>query len=117
MSERSNDRPKTIPEMRGMSMSVDARERERNRERPYSAESYAAQYGITVEDAAEIRERSTNHQQIVRQITAMFTNNSELKRRALMLESGAETKPLSKEEEERYRRLLKDGVPTKGMDE
>lgn len=107
------DKPKTIPEMRGMSMRPDAREREANRERPYSPESYAAQYGITVEDAREIRERSANHRQIVRQINAMFIADPELKRRALMIE---DAKPLTEEEERLYGRMLKDGLPTKGME-
>jgi hypothetical protein len=93
-----NDRPKTVPEIRGMDMSAEARERERVRERPYSAASYAAQYGITVEDAEDLRDRYPNHHQIVRAITAMLAADPDLKRRALMLEGTVELT----EEEQRF---------------
>lgn len=58
-----------------------------DRERPFSAESYAAQYGITVEDAAEMLETSqrSSHPQMHRQILAMFMADPDLKHRALML--------------------------------
>lgn len=107
-TERSTERPLSIPELRGMPPIP------RDREQPYSAESYAAQYGITVRGAQDLLERSTSHQQIHRQILAMFQNDPALKRRALMLET---TQPLSQEEEHRYRRILAGGLPVKGMEE
>ncbi len=78
-----DERPRNIPEMRGVSMRPESREAERDRERPYTAESYAAQYGITIETAREMMERSTSHRQIVRQITTLFTSDPDLRRQAL----------------------------------
>lgn len=80
-----DDRPRNIPEMRGVSMRPESREAERERDRPYTTESYTAQYGITIETAREIMDRSTTHRQIVRQITTLFSNDPELKRQALFL--------------------------------
>lgn len=57
-----------------------------DRTRPYSAESYAAQYGITVEWGQELREQHGTHQEIERAILAAFKADSQLKARALMLE-------------------------------
>lgn len=80
---------KSIPELRGMAPIP------RDRVAPYSAESYAAQYGITVEDAEDILERCETHKQVERMILAMFKADPELKRRALALE---ETVDLTEEE-------------------
>lgn len=85
-----DDRPKTIQEIRGM------RAPEKDREKPYSAASYAAQYGITIDDAEELLARSNTHEQVHRQIMAMYTNDPELKRRAMMsddLPTGGSGKP------------------------
>lgn len=98
--------------MRGVSMRPESREAERDRERPYTAESYAAQYGVTIDAAREIRDRSTTHRQIVRQITALLTNDAELKREALFIQDKA---VLSDKEERLYSRTLKTGIPTKDM--
>jgi predicted HNH restriction endonuclease len=78
--EQRDDRPRTIPEMRGLP-AID-----RDRDHPFSAKSYAAQYGITVEDAEDILQRCNSHGQVHRQIVAMFKNDAVLKRRALMLD-------------------------------
>ncbi len=79
--EDSYQPPKTIQEMRGMIPAP------ADRERPYSAASYAAQYGITVEDAQDLIEAWSTHKQIERQIVAMFRADPELKARALMLDA------------------------------
>ena len=93
-----SDRPKTIPELRGMP-AVPA-----ERERRYSPESYAAQYGIAVDDARELIARSDSHPQIVRQILSRIAASPELKRRALMLDDAS---PLTEEEEQFALRALK----------
>ncbi len=110
--QQHDERPRSIPELRGMTMNVEARERERGREKPYSAASYAAQYGIRTEDAEELRGRFSGHHEIVRQITAMFGRDTELKRRALALD---ESGPLTPEEDERLRRTLRGSFPDKSM--
>jgi len=76
---------------------------EGNRERPFSAESYAAQYGITVEDAAEMLKTCASHPQMHRQILAMFMADSDLKHRALML---TDMLPVSAEEVADYERWM-----------
>ncbi len=108
----SDERPRSIPELRGMTMNVEARERERGREKPYSAASYAAQYGIRTEDAEELRGRLRGHHEIVRHIMAMFSRDEELKRQALALD---ESGPLTPEEDEKLRRTLRGSFPDKGM--
>ena len=70
----------TIQEMRGM------KPPDAERTKMYSADSYAAQYGITVEDATEYRERCETHQQVERMILAAFKTDPDLKTKALMLE-------------------------------
>lgn len=84
-----NERPRSIPEMRGMPPIP------RDRERPYTPESYAAQYGITVEDAEELVEAYTNHRAIERAIVRMFKAEPSLKDRALFL--SADDKPTDEE--------------------
>ena len=71
---------RTIQGMRGMSPAP------ADRVQRYSAESYAAQYGITVEDAQEYRDACETHQQVERMILAAFRADPDLKAKALMLE-------------------------------
>lgn len=71
---------KTIQEMRGMPPAP------AERIQRYSAESYAAQYGITVEEAEEYRNQCETHQQVERMILAAFKTDPQLKAKALMLE-------------------------------
>ena len=61
------DRPKTLPEQRGHDMQ---NEREGG-EKPYTKESYASQYGITVEEAEELRDRYQTHGEVKRAILHM----------------------------------------------
>lgn len=110
--DNADERPRSIPEMRGMQMNAEARERERNREKPYSANSYAAQYGITVEDAQELRGRFNSHPRIVREITTMFARDPELRTRALML---GDAEPLTAEEEEHLTKILRGALPDMAM--
>lgn len=77
--ETRDELPRSVCEMRGMP-AID-----RDRERPFSPASYAAQYGITIEDAQDLVASSNSHPQIHRQILAMFKADRELKERALML--------------------------------
>ena len=70
-------RPKTIQQRRGMTPPPD------DRTRPYSAESYAAQYGITVEDGAELREAFGTHGEIERAIFGMYRRSPDLRDRAV----------------------------------
>ncbi len=91
-------RPKSVPEMRGMPP-ID-----RDRDRPFSPKSYAAQYGITVEDAEDLLAECQSHPQMHRKILALFLSDPDLKRRALMLE---ETSEMTAEEREGADRLLK----------
>lgn len=76
----SGERPKSIQEWRGIKPPPP------DREKKYSAESYAAQYGITVEDAESLREECSSHPEIERRILAMFRSDPALKRRAMMLD-------------------------------
>lgn len=58
----------------------------RDRVKPYSAESYSAQYGITVEDAEELRETCKTHAEIEKSIFSMYAKDAELKKRCLIAE-------------------------------
>lgn len=92
-----NNRPKTIPEMRGHSPIP------RDRVKLYSPESYAAQYGITVDDAEEFVERSSSHREVERKIFALFREQPDVRQKALMLDEAAD---LTEEEEELVHRIL-----------
>lgn len=81
MTERYDDRPRTIPEMRGLT-----KDKRPDPEKPYSKESYAAQYGIAVEDAEGLRQQYRTHGEIKRAIYSMFSRDEGLRRRALMLD-------------------------------
>ena len=70
-------RPKTMQEHRGIKTPPT------DRTKPYSAASYAAQYGVKVEDAADLLERSGTHQQVERGIFALYKQNPRVKDRAL----------------------------------
>ena len=97
----------SIPELRGMSP-----DRRPNGERPYSPESYAAQYGITVEDATDLIANGKSHGEVKRQIYRMFTNDPELRQKAL--EPANDELPMSAEEKDRYARLVHRVLKGKG---
>lgn len=69
-----DDRPKLIPQRRGVSEESGSRDPDR----PYSMHSYSAQYGITVEEAKELIERyaspdrKTGHRQIRDEINGIL---------------------------------------------
>ena len=92
-------RPKSIPELRGMPPVP------RERQRSFSAESYTAQYGVTVEDGEDLREKHGKdaHAAIEREIHRMLAADADLKRRALMLDD-FETTP---EEEMEAMKLMR----------
>ena len=107
MTERYDERPRTIPEMRGLTKDERA-----DPEKPYSKESYAAQYGITVEDAEDLRIRYATHGEVKRAIYAMFSRDEGLRRRALMLDGAKTTSP---EEIERLKKELRGLTAMKEM--
>ncbi len=78
MSEhQERDVARTVPEIRGMS-----RDNRNSEDDPYSAISYAAQYGITVELAEGFLARASTHGQVVRQINGHFIAYPEERERA-----------------------------------
>lgn len=91
MTTPENERPRTVPEIRGVGRAHHTAEREPDK--PYSAVSYAAQYGITIEDAEDlVRDHGKfGHAAIERQIHDMLRRDLELRRRALMLDDAAVT--------------------------
>lgn len=116
MDERTFD----IPEMRGMSPDKRA-----GGEVPCSPESYAAQYGVTVQDAEDLAGRRkdgkavksglySTHGDVKRELQRRFRENEDVRRRVLMLDedspaSPGEGAPLSfagEEERERIERLI-----------
>lgn len=82
-----DERPRSIPELRGMKP-IDRKRYVGNPDerQPFSPESYAAQYGIPVEDAEDLCKTASNHQDVERGILALYKRDPELKRRALMLD-------------------------------
>lgn len=95
-------RPKSVPELRGMPTIP------RDRERPYSPESYAAQYGIDLEEAEHLVDNSISHPQIHRQIIAMLQSDADLKERALFLSE--EDEPTDDEKSQADRLLKRAGL-------
>ncbi len=78
----TDQRPKTIPELRGFSTVP------RERTRAYYPASYCVQYGIPLELAEELVEYhgcagNDSHAEIERDIVSRFARDPELKRRAL----------------------------------
>lgn len=71
----------SIPELRGMKPIPN------ERIKPYSAESYSAQYGITLEEAEVLIESHATHREIERRIYAMFVADPALKHRALFIDT------------------------------
>lgn len=57
--------------------------KERDPARKYSSASYAARYGVPLEDAEELVARNATHQDIERDINRLFSADPDLKRRAL----------------------------------
>lgn len=89
--EEVDNRTLSMPETRGMSM---ARERASSEE-PYTAASYAAQYGITVGDAVECGAKEEagkpaksgmTHGQVKRIILGMLARDIELREKAMNIE-------------------------------
>lgn len=72
-----HERPKTIPELRGMARVPT------DRTKKYSVASYTAQYGITREDAEEIVALFSSHQEAERAIFRMYSENPALRDRAI----------------------------------
>ena len=78
-SGRPEDRPRPIPEIRGFT----APSRERDPDKKYSPASYAAQYGVPLEDAEGLVGKFHSHGEIVRAINQLFSADPDLKRAAL----------------------------------
>ena len=76
------EQPKTIQGHRGIKPPPE------DRTKPYSAESYSAQYGITVEDAKELRETHPTHPEIERAIFSMYRRDPGLRDRAIFRGAG-----------------------------
>lgn len=111
MTYIGENRVKNIPEWRGMIEIPD------DRERPYSKESYAAQYGITVEDAREFLEQCETHTQVERMIFALYKSDPELKRRAMLMDED-EREPTDEEKRIANRLLRQLGLdPLYDLDE
>ena len=92
----------TVPEIRGI-----REDRRPDTERPYSAESYAAQYGIGIEDAEDLiaQAEPANHGVVKRRIYRRFSLEPELRRKALMVEDKAAI-ALTGEEAKRMERTV-----------
>jgi len=88
--DRYDDRARSVPEMRGATRD----DRPDHRE-PYGPKSYAAQYGITVEDAEGLVARHGTHGEIKRAVYRMFSEDEGLRRRALMLGRTPDESPTS----------------------
>lgn len=71
-----------IPEIRGMSLEEERGDLEKH----YSKASYAAQYGITLEDAEDVIATTSNHGQAKAAITKMLTTNPDMMKKALFLD-------------------------------
>ena len=78
-SGRPEERPRPIPEIRGFS----APSKERDPAKKYSAASYAAQFGVPLEDAEALVEKFHSHAEVVRAINRLFSADPDLKRVAL----------------------------------
>lgn len=68
----------TIPEMLGMPPA------QRDREKPFSVDSYRAQYVLTEEEAVEVRERYSTHTDINESMSRRFANDPEYRKRVLI---------------------------------
>jgi hypothetical protein len=95
----SDERTYSIPELRGFDGTRDAEERESNREQPYSAASYTAQYGLAIQDVEDILERCFTHEQVVREIESDLMNDPELFQAAIKGEEIAVYKARSMKDE------------------
>lgn len=74
-----SETPKTMPEIRGLTKDTRGPD-----DRPYSAASYAAQYGITVEDASDFIEAANGkHGQVLTQIFAHYKLRPDVKEQAM----------------------------------
>lgn len=72
-----DERPRTITELRGMTPSPT------DRTKKYSKESYAAQYGITIEEADDLIGNYSSHPEVERAIFRMYSDNPALRDRAI----------------------------------
>jgi len=101
-----DERPKSVPEIRGMKP-VPA-----ERDRKYSAASYAAQYGVTVEDAKELVGSFADHTGVRGEIHRMLGEDEALRRRALLLDDPSGVTPGEEEVRDAYALLkrLKEGA-------
>lgn len=71
-------RNKTMLEVRGI-----AHDERSTADKPYSAESYVAQYGITKEEARALVERATSHGEVTATIQRLFAMDSVYRERAM----------------------------------
>jgi hypothetical protein len=80
------ERPRGIPEHRGM-----PKDERPVDEKPYTADSYAAQYGISVEEAETfIADSGKQHGDVIRRIHRLYQEHPERRREAIqMLDSNA----------------------------
>jgi hypothetical protein len=99
-------RPTSVPEARGMKPVPPERTRK------YSPESYAAQYGVTVEDARELIGAFADHAGVRDEIHRMLGRDEALRRRAFLLDDPSGVTPNEEEVREEYALLkrLKDGA-------
>ena len=78
-SGRVEERPRPLWEIRGFTPPS----KERDPAKKYSAASYAARYGIPLEDAEALVEQNPSHQDVERAINRVLSADPDLKRRAL----------------------------------
>ena len=78
-SGQPEERPRPIPEIRGFTPPS----KKRDPAKKYSAASYAAQFGVPLEDAEELVAKFHSHAEVVRAINRLFSADPDLKRRAL----------------------------------
>jgi hypothetical protein len=107
------ERPRSVPEIRGMKPIPP------EREDSYTAESYAAQFGVYVEDAAELiaRHGKHAHKAIEREILLDLARDAEQRRRALLQDERLEASPTEQREAEAFMRRMGMKPPERGGDE
>lgn len=101
-----------IPEKRGFVF----QKTERDPAKKYTPASYAAQFGVPLEDAEELVARNATHHDVVRDINRLFSADPNLKARALnpfAEEQERAAKIRAKEEEARARRITEQEAAAK----
>jgi hypothetical protein len=102
VSGAAEERPRSVPEIRGMKPIPP------EREDSYTAGSYAAQFGIYVEDAADLiaRHGKHAHKAIEREILLSLARDVEERRRALLQDEALEPTETEKREAEAFMRKM-----------